>query len=373
MVKRVRTMSRWTLGWLVVAGIIGAYLVYSLFAPAKAPESDQATAQPMLVTVVKPHAGELLDTIEINGTIRPRNDVVVTTELATGGAVRVAAVMVEAGTRVNAGTVLAKLDDAELQNTARSAAAELARAEAEFRHVEPISNTGAISREAVMQRQTAYETARAAHATAQLNVQRATIKAPVAGVVYERNAAVGQLVGTSDPLFRMARGSATELVAQVPEAVLPKITEETPATVTLLGHDGETEVSIRVIAPSINPSTRTAEIRLTLPADRFMPIGTYGRARLMLARTDGQLLPLSALQYGAKGPFVWGVTASNTVVAVPVSIRQQNGTEMVIDPLPQPYPVVAKAGAFLQAGDAVSILQPSSSASATLVPHQAKQ
>lgn len=139
-----------------------------------------------------------------------------------------------------------------------------------------------------------------AEAAAGADVSSLTLRAPIAGVVLERAAAVGQPVEPSATLFRLANLSRVWLVVQAAEQDGLRVRAGTPVQVTIQALPGATRPGRVIwIGQSVNPESHTLPLRIELPnPDGQLRPGMTGRARVPLANTSGRVLtvPATALQ-----------------------------------------------------------------------------
>jgi membrane fusion protein (multidrug efflux system) len=130
----------------------------------------------------------------------------------------VSRVLVGETQQVHAGDVLVELDPADAQLALTQAQAALARAQSDYARArvdlgrrQALAPGGAVSRDELTSAQNNYTAASAAVAaaqaqveTAQLAVTRSTIRAPIDGVVSNKNVQVGQRVSAGAPLMVIA-------------------------------------------------------------------------------------------------------------------------------------------------------------------------
>jgi RND family efflux transporter MFP subunit len=91
------------------------------------------------------------------------------------------------------------------------------------------------------------------------------IKAPRSGVISERTANPGQLVGTDKPLFVITDLSRVWLVAQVFENKIGKVEVGQPVELLVDTYPGQVFAGrIDYVAGSIDPDTRTLSVRATV-------------------------------------------------------------------------------------------------------------
>lgn len=246
-----RRRRAYLLSALLLAGLIGTLLLYGLSDDDQALRYQTAQARQGALTVI----------VTATGTLQPVNQVEVGTEVSG----TVAEVLVDYNDRVQAGQVLARLDTAQLEARARQSAAalDLARArvaEAEatlvetdhrLQRVRELLRKGVSSEEDIDTARAAQARASAAlaiaraqvsQAEAQLDVDRtaldkALIRAPIDGIVLQREVEPGQTVAASlqtPVLFVLAENLAqAELHVAVDEADVGQVGEGQRAVFTV--------------------------------------------------------------------------------------------------------------------------------------------
>ena len=194
---------------------------------ACAPALLWAQTTPTTVAVDWQPLGELLvpSTDRAAAEVLPRQR----SQLAAETSARVAAVSVEVGQRVDADTLLVRLDgrDAELRVAATRAALQAAEASANLAQVrldkarrlienDYVSADEVKEREAILAGELATVAMRRSDLDlARRELSRAQLKAPFAGWVIERQAQVGQWVAPGSPLLTLVEDGPVEVSAQL--------------------------------------------------------------------------------------------------------------------------------------------------------------
>ena len=277
------------------------------------------------VTVVVPGRTQVARAITASGALAARRDQPVG---VAGEGGMVTRVLVDAGSWVGQGQVLATVDrSVQSQEAAQLAAnVQVARADAqlaqnELDRAQSLVSRGFVSKADVDRKSAARDaaSARVRVAQAQLGanrarVQRLDIRAPSAGLVLERNVEVGQVVGAgAGALFRLARGGEMEMRAALPQQDLASISVGLPVSVTPIGMSRSFTGSVWQVSPVIDPQTRQGEVRIAIPYDRSIRPGGFAEARISAGATTAPLLPQSAVLSDAKGNYVYVVNAKNEV------------------------------------------------------------
>jgi HlyD family secretion protein len=351
MSKRVKAFS------LVVA-LVGVGLgTWAVVSSGNAPPAAPAPAKPqpvLSVSVVAAPNKTVDDEIRVIGTVVPRENVMVMSELP---GLRVRAVYVETGDYVRKGQPLALLDGESLSIDTQSLRAEFERTRDEYDRIKDMLAMGIVSKEFGRQRQAAFEVARAKLSAAQLSVNRTQIVAPTDGLVYERTAAIGGLNSASEPLFRIAKEGKVEMEASVPEALVRRLKPGMPVTVTLAGESAPMAGKVRLITPVVDNTRRSTGVRIGFERDRAAPVGVFAEASITVAQVSGAVVPGTALQQDALGTFVWQVGPENVVARKPVTVAMRTAGSVVVKESLEGPPIVAKAGAFLKDGDVVALVK----------------
>ncbi len=319
------------------------------------------------VSVVVPGRSQVARVVTASGALAARRDQPVGVA-GEGGLVR--AVLVDAGSWVGQGQVLATLDRsvqsqqaAQLAASVQAARADAALAQNEFERSQALVGRGFVSK-ADLDRKRAARDAAAARvnvAQAQLNATRAQIgrldiRAPTSGLVLARSIEVGQIVGPgSGALFRLAKGGEMEMKAQLSQQDLPFVKAGMPASVTPIGSDRSFSGSVWQVSPIIDPTSRQGEVRIAVPYDPAIRPGGFAEAKISAGATTAPLLPQSAVLSDEKGNYVYIINGKNEVERREVKIGTVDDQGVTIaQGLTGQESVVLSAGPFLNPGQKVS-------------------
>ena len=342
--------------------LVGARFVGGASAPSPAPASEpssQVSAQ--TVTVVPVQVGPVTEQLTVTGTVQASDLLAVTPQI---GGLQIRQVLVEEGDRVGAGQPLVRLDDTELRNQIQRAQAQidvaqaqlqqqtanlsqakalLVEAQANRQRYQSLADQGAVSSEELDSRTTQALTARESVGVAEANVAsaaatirseqselarlqtqlaRTTVSAPMAGIVAERPASVGDVSSTSDQLVSLIQGNQLELAGEVPQAQLTKVQVGVPATVTSsIDSDLRLQGTVQEIQPLIDPQTRTAEVVIQLPASDRLRAGMFLQANIQVGQRTGLTVPATALLPQPDGSVrIYVLDADQTAVARSIEI-----------------------------------------------------
>ena len=328
----------------------------------KVAETPAAQARTVTVVSVGPH--QIEGSIIASGPLVSREELDIFPQLTN---YRVLQILVDEGSWVKAGQPLARLDDTLLRAQldqqvalAKQQSVLADRADAEAERVKGLDKAGILSQEQIDERRYAAQSARA-QTTAQLAAAEdmrtreslMTVRAPAAGLVFERNVRIGDMGGGTTPWFRIARDGEVELAADVSEDDLEKIHPGMAVRVILADQAQVTGV-VRLVSPGVDTQTRLGRVRVSLPVRPDIRSGGFARANFLGISHSANAVPETAVRYDADGASVMVVGANDKVIKVPVTTGQRGGgyVELLSGPAAGAR-VVQRAEAMLVPGDIV--------------------
>jgi multidrug efflux system membrane fusion protein len=272
------------------------------------------------------------------------------------------------GDEVTKGQVLFSLDrrplEAALQQAEANLARDLAQAEnaaVQAKRYEDLAKRGIATGEQVGTARTSaaalsatVEADRAAVENAKVQLQYATITAPISGRTGALLVNEGNLVRANDttPLVVINQVTPMAVTFAVPEARLPELKRFMAAgalRVTALppGDDGPPAVgTITFIDNAVAEDTGTIRIKGTFPnTDRRLWPGQFVNVVVTLT-TDPKaiVVPSVAVQNGQQGLYVFVVKSDQTIEMRPVTVKRTSGAETVIASGLQPGETIVTDG-----------------------------
>lgn len=358
---------------IVVAAVIALLVVVAavMLGRGSSEQAPQAGAggagQIPTVTVVVPGRSEVGRVISASGPLAAKRDQPIG---IAGSGGRVVRVLVDAGSWVRAGQVLAIVDRsvqsqqaAQLAAQVEAARADAALAQSNYERAVALVSRGFVSKAEIDSKRATRDAANAQVrvAQAQLGATRAEIGrlnviAPANGLILERNVEVGQVVGAgSTALFRMAEAGQMEMRAQVAQQDLGFVHVGMPATVTPVGSTQSVAGTVWQVAPVIDPQSRLGEVRVSIPYGPAIRPGGFAEVRISSGTTSAPLLPQSAVLSDEKGNYVYIINGKNEVErrAIKIGTVDDNGVTIVAG-LSGNEAVVMSAGPFLNPGQKVN-------------------
>jgi RND family efflux transporter MFP subunit len=334
----------------------------------EAKAADAAKAAPtasMTITTAAVRSEDIVRTVPATGSIYPWQEVIVAAEV---GGYRVAAVLVDVGTRVQKGQALVRLSGDLLQAdldskkaALRSAQASEVNTAAALRRGEQISTSGALSaadldrlKAEQIAAQARVETAQVDLRTAELRVRYGTVTAPDSGTITSRTVSVGQIAQAGQEMLRMLRQNRVEWRAEVPESQLSRIKVGQTAQVTAV--DGSVlKGKVRAVAPTVQVNNRTGIAYIDITGGDARA-GMFARGAIEAGKGPGLLVPIASVVMQDGYSYVFVLGKNNVVERRLVQQAGVHGESMEVASGITSGDVIAVKGAgFLKDGDTVRV------------------
>ncbi|MFT3685623.1 MAG: efflux RND transporter periplasmic adaptor subunit [Phycisphaerales bacterium] len=131
---------------------------------------------------------------------------------------------------------------------------------------------------------------------------RLTVRAPIDGQVIQREITQGELVSPDrESLLVIADTAKLWVIADVPEASLLETATGATAWIAITGAAERIEARVTHIGPQLNTDTRTAQVRIELPAEaasKFRP-GMFAQVEIVAASSEPETAPVVAVPEAA--------------------------------------------------------------------------
>ena len=274
---------------------------------------------------------------------------------------------VNVGDEVEAGQMLARLDQRDFRNQRDAALAARNRMRANFERVRIAAESGAVSRQDLDDARAQLDVAQAELNIAEKRIEDSVITAPRAGTISATYVEAFQSVRAKEAIVRLLDTSAIEMVIQVPENLISFAPHVLDITVEFDAFPGRpVPAEIKEISNEASLTTRTFPVTLIMDQPEGFKIlpgmagRTRGRVPQELAPEMNTLrVPLSAVftpdEKAETGSYVWIVDeAANTVSQRSVTTGELDRSGIQIRDGLAPGDVVVVSGAsFLTDGQAV--------------------
>lgn len=310
-------------------------------------------AEVPLVTVCRVRRGVVFeDTAFAQGTVRTKESATIAARVPG----TIDELLVAEGTTVRKGDALFRVDRANLENAVKLAEIADRKAALDFRRMTRLVAEGAVTRDAYEKAEVQAKSAALQLAVARKNLADSEVCAPFDGVITEKRRDMGDFVSPGAPVLRMDNTSAYEIrfALNASDYGKVKVSETVVRLAPAAGAAGAPTNGFPVAyrAPSVNPATRTFEIRIAVPKTDDLAPGMIRDATVVFARTTSDALPAAAVN-PLNGTNCVAVVRGGRLAVLPVAAGvEQNGMRAVRG-VPPDADVVAAAMLLFNEGDEV--------------------
>lgn len=219
------------------------------------------------------------------------------------------------GKRVEAGHVLARLDDSELRAAVAEDRARFQNAEDRLRRVRRLHDQGVASAQVLDDAVSARDAARAALDASLTRLRKTAVRAPFDGVLGLRQASRGDYLAPGDPIVRITQVDRLDLLFGVPQRHAGEVAVGQKVLGSVGRCEARVEAAVTAVDPRVDPTTRTLQIEARVPnPDGTLAPGMAVRVRLVTGEIpDAIVVPQEALVRQGTKHLVYVVGDDHTV------------------------------------------------------------
>ncbi|WP_297940548.1 efflux RND transporter periplasmic adaptor subunit [uncultured Campylobacter sp.] len=287
---------------------------------------ENQNGEAIKLTVVSPKTQRFNPKLNLHGELVAKDDVAVGSALQGQ---QIAQILVEVGESVQKGQILALLDNAGVkakfdQQTAaleaakqnlNSAKAAFSESESALKRAKSLAAKKAISSQELEQASAKEARARATLNSAKAQISqidaqiaeakdqlgKASVIAPVSGVITAKKAQIGALT-SGEALFNIAKDDVIELSADADAAELAQIEVGMSAQAQIYGVKEAVNGKVRLVPVSVDTSSRLGKVKISLDGGAKF-IGSYVKAVIDLPEFSALALPAQAISFTDEGAF----------------------------------------------------------------------
>lgn len=344
---------------IIIAGLLGLVLVVAFVvrigqSKEKAALAQAATEKVVITSVRTAQAAkkDLPQLVQITGSVKANNDV----QVLPKSPGRVTKVLVDVGSIVKAGDVLATIEAVDMALRVKQSEAQLKQAQAgleqaklqqgtakrgfdrakalrekgamtqlDFEQAESGSQLGAVG---ILSAEASVALAEANLGLAQKAYDDTRITTPVAGVVTKKSVNVGTMATGAVAAFSVQDQTSLKMEGSVPAAYVPQLKLGIKVDIVVDELPGRTfEGTVSRLAPTLDAETRRGAIEIALaPAEGLLP-NMFGRAEISFGSSaDVLVVPATAVLSIGGQPAVY-LVAGNDGAAVAKLVRPKLGAK----------------------------------------------
>jgi membrane fusion protein (multidrug efflux system) len=324
---RIHPITRYLLGFGLLSVVVAACVTNA--ANVETEDAKAATpavaATPVDAVVVK--AQTVSETIEVTGTLVANQYVDIVSELTR----KVVDINVKEGSQVKAGTLLFKLDDADLQAQLEKLHQQEKLALLNEQRLKDLLSHDAIAQQDYDQASTNLSVLKAQIRELQVAIDKTRITAPFSGQVGIIRVHRGAIVSVNTVLTDIKDNSVVKVEFSVPEKYTNVIAPGSEHAFTTASSNQPFKARVTARDASLNEDTRTLVVRAVSPNPHGRLLhGQSARLTLTLSSSDDVLtVSSSALIPSSQGYTVYR-SKHNVVEPVPIQIGQRSATSVEV-------------------------------------------
>ncbi|MGI5309543.1 efflux RND transporter periplasmic adaptor subunit [Rheinheimera sp. WS51] len=288
---------------------------------AQATKAEDILAIPIETSISR--SGEISSSYQTTATLETRTETQVVSK-ATG---IVKTILVEEGQQVEAGQLLATLDNERQRFSLQKEQAELSRLSSELKRMEEMYQRQLISADNFEKLKWQYDAVLASVNLAQLALTETEITAPISGVIARRYAKVGQLISQyqTGSLFHIVENQQLEAIVHLPEQHLKQAELGQNAILRFVGSKAINAELVR-ISPVVDPASGTVRVVLKVDNSQLqLKPGMFAQVQLQFdVKPNALLIPKRALITTDNEASVFVVSNDNTVTRQQVKLGYQS-------------------------------------------------
>lgn len=310
-----------------------------------------AAMPPMPVEVATVTRGPLATTLTASGSLLANEAVMLRPEIIG----RVGEIRFREGEAVVKGAELIVLDRTEWRARVAESQAQLELAKLSFDRSQELLKKNLISQQLYDEAAAKFNVAQAQHLVNQERMNKASLRAPFAGVMGLRKVSPGDYVQPGQDLVEIVDHHTLKLDFQVPEIYLAQMRPGLPLTLLTDAYPGKTfQGEVYAVAPDVKVSSRSIAVRGTVKnPDKLLRAGLFAYVTIQLSSREALLIPEQALWPMGNQQQVYKI-ADGKAQLTPVKIGQRlHGTVEIVDGLAEGDQIVTAGQMKIMPGAAV--------------------
>jgi RND family efflux transporter MFP subunit len=199
------------------------------------------------------------------------------------------------GSRVKKGDLLVKISAEEISARLLQAQAQLDQAQRNLAREQKLLKKNATTQETVKSMRNLFAVARASVQEAEAMLGYTSITAPYDGVITSKLANNGDLATPGTPLLQLENDRRLQAVTAIPESLINQLKEGDSLSVQVPSARLTVSGTVAEIAPSIDPLSRTAPVKIDIEHNPALRTGQFARVTLPVDPATTLLIPKSAV------------------------------------------------------------------------------
>jgi RND family efflux transporter MFP subunit len=204
-------------------------------------------------------------------------------------------ISVREGDHVHKGDVLFHIDPADARQALEQAQADLADAKTDLDRFKSLLASQAVSKQQFDKVRLRYQVAKSKVAQAKNQMSYAIVRAPVDGLVVEKNMNTGDLASPGTPIIVLENLSQLSVETHVSEQFIADIHEGDEATVRLSSMPSGLSAKVRQVVPAADRTSHQFLVKVTLPIRKEIRPGMFAEVAFHTGTRDALIIPPASI------------------------------------------------------------------------------
>ncbi|SNR24539.1 efflux RND transporter periplasmic adaptor subunit [Puniceibacterium sediminis] len=314
--------------WVAGTGLLDALGIELTDTTPPPPEARRSGGGATQVITAAVTQGTLNDRITAVGDGRALRSVIVRSE-ATG---RIIEIAFDAGSYVQEGAVMVRLDDEAEQIALERARLTLTDARDEVDRLSSLQNSGAVTTVQIRTAELALRNAELEIRQAEFDLAQRVIRAPISGWIGLFEVDQGDRIPAQAELATMTDRSQLLIDFRVPERVIGQLKPGMTVELSPLANRGQVLIgTVATLDNVVDRSSRTLRVQARIDnGDDTLREGMAFSVVLHFAGEQYPSINPLSVQWSSEGSFVW-VVREGRAERVPIVIRQRNSDSVLVE------------------------------------------
>jgi membrane fusion protein (multidrug efflux system) len=316
-------------------------------------KGDKKNSGPAVVDVLVARPSSVSDSVEANGTV-VANDFV---ELHPEVSGRLTLLNVQEGRRVSKGTIIARINDADLRAQLQKTNAVLQVSQLSVNRLEKLLKVQGVNQADYDLAMSQVKSSQADAAYTQALIAKTVVRAPFTGVLGLRQVSPGAYVTPTTIIATLQADNKLKVDFTLPETYGSLVQAGRVVTLNFGGNPPRRyPATVQALESQVNQTTRNLTVRALLPAGARVSPGTFARVQVPTgAARQRVILPTNAIMPGDKSDQVVLVKHGKAQMQNVKTGDRQNDQISVVSGLAPGDSVVTNGVLFTQPGKPVKV------------------
>jgi membrane fusion protein (multidrug efflux system) len=266
------------------------------------PQPGKQPAAPVEVVTVKNALVE--SKLVVSGSVLANEEALLKPEING----KIISLAVKEGSEVQAGQLLARLNDAPLRAQLKKVEVEQALAADKVKRLKQLLEVKGVSQEEYDIAQTAASSTSADIELIRAQLAETEIHAPFAGIIGLKNISEGNYISTNDVIASIQQVDPVKIDFSVPEKYAGQIKAGDTVYIMIEGTRKSYQGKVYAIDPKIDPATRALKVRAVCDnKNREIYPGAYAQVTLILHAANSTIIPTMSVIADLRGQKVFVV------------------------------------------------------------------